>query len=437
MTRELLKIAVIGGGSSYTPELVEGVIERYHELPVKELYLVDIEEGRHKLEITSALAKRMVQESGLPINVVATLDRRKAIEGADFVTTQLRVGLLDARAKDESIPLKYKIIGQETTGAGGFAKALRTVPVLLGIAKDIEELSPEAYMLNFTNPAGINTEAVLNHSKVKSVGLCNLPIGVQKQIAGLVGCEASDIGLEWVGLNHLNWATKILVNGVDILPEVLAKAAKAKGLTMKNIPDFGWDAEFLQSLGALPCGYLRYFYMTDDMVAEEIEAAKTTGTRAQVVKRVEAELFELYKDPNLKEKPKQLEQRGGAYYSTAAMNLISSIYNNKNDQQVVNIKNNGLLDFLPDNVSIEANCVINSQGATPVQITSVVPPQIRGLIQVVKAYETLTVEAAVSGDYGTALQALTLHPLVTSAKVARSVLDDLLAAHKAFLPQFN
>ncbi|WEG10769.1 6-phospho-beta-glucosidase [Pullulanibacillus sp. KACC 23026] len=436
MKKDSLKVAVIGGGSSYTPEIVEGFIQRYHELPVRELYLVDIEEGRHKLEITAALAKRMVEESGLPIKVVPTLNRREAIEGADFVTTQLRVGLLDARAKDESIPLKYSIIGQETTGAGGFAKALRTIPVLLDIARDIEELSPDAWMFNFTNPAGINTEAVLNHSKVKSVGLCNLPIGTQMQIGKLLGVEASKIGLEWVGLNHLNWATKILVEGEDLLPVILGKASSEKGLTMKNIPDFQWGEEFLRSMGALPCSYLRYFYMTDDMLAEELQAAKTTGSRAEVVKKLEGELFEIYKDPNLKEKPKQLEQRGGAYYSTAAVNLIDSIYNNRNDQQVVNIQNNGLLDFLPDTASIEANCIINSEGATPVQIRSEIPNQIKGLIQVVKAYESLTVEAAVSGDYGTALQALTVHPLVTSAKVAKAVLDDLLKAHKPYLPQF-
>jgi 6-phospho-beta-glucosidase len=436
MKKESLKVAVIGGGSSYTPEIVEGFIQRYHELPVRELYLVDIEEGRNKLEITSALAKRMVEESGLPIKVVSTLNRREAIEGADFITTQLRVGLLDARAKDESIPLKYNIIGQETTGAGGFAKALRTVPVLIDIARDIEELSPDAWMFNFTNPAGINTEAVLNHSNVKSIGLCNLPIGTQMQVGNLLGVEASKIGLEWVGLNHLNWATKILVEGKDFLPVILGKASSEKGLTMKNIPDFQWEEEFLRSMGALPCSYLRYFYMTDDMLAEELQAAKTTGTRAQVVKNLETELFEIYKDPNLKEKPMQLEQRGGAYYSTAAVNLIDSIYNNRNDQQVVNVQNNGLLDFLPDTASIEANCIINSEGATPMQILSEIPNQIKGLIQVVKAYESLTVEAAVSGDYGIALQALTVHPLVTSAKVAKAVLDDLLEAHKQYLPQF-
>lgn len=434
--KDALKIAVIGGGSSYTPELVEGVIRRYSEMPVQDLYLVDIEPGQHKLEITSALAKRMVKESGLPINIHATLDRREAIYGADFVTTQLRVGLLDARAKDERIPLQYNCIGQETTGAGGFAKALRTIPVLLGIAKDIEELSPNAWMFNFTNPAGINTEAVLNHSKVKSIGLCNLPIGTQMQISSLVGCNPYEVNLEWVGLNHLNWASKILVNGVDVLPEVLQKVPSAKGLTMKNIPDFGWDPEFLTSLGMLPCSYLRYFYMTDDMLAEELHAASTEGTRAEVVKQVEAELFELYQDPNLSEKPKQLEKRGGAYYSEAAMNLIHSIYTNKNDQQVVNIQNNGLLDFLPNTTSIEANCLINAEGATPLQIKTEIPLQVRGLIQVVKAYESLTVEAAVSGDYGTALQALTLHPLVTSSKVAKSILDDILAQHDAYLPQF-
>ncbi|WAH36054.1 6-phospho-beta-glucosidase [Alicyclobacillus dauci] len=437
MKKEALKVAVIGGGSSYTPELVEGIIRRYHELPVRDLYLVDIKAGREKLEIVGALAKRMVEKSGLPINVHLTLDRRRAIEGADFVTTQLRVGLLEARARDERIPLKYNCIGQETTGAGGFAKALRTVPVILDIAKDIQELAPDAWMMNFTNPAGINTEAVLNHSKVKSIGLCNLPIGTQMQVANLTGVSAAEIDMEWVGINHLNWATKILVDGVDILPEILQKAADAKGMTMKNIPDFGWDADFLQSLGALPCSYLRYYYMTDDMLAEEIQASKTDGVRAEVVKRVEKELFDLYRDPNLTVKPKQLEQRGGAYYSEAAMNLISSIYNNKRDTQIVNVANNGILPFLPDTASIEVKCVIDSQGAHPVQIDTPIDARIRGLIQIVKAYEELTVDAAVHGDYNAALQALTIHPLVTSAKVAKSLLADILKENEAYLPQFK
>ncbi|WP_274364988.1 6-phospho-beta-glucosidase [Paenibacillus thermotolerans] len=437
MRKEALKVAVIGGGSSYTPELIEGIIKRYHELPIRELYLVDVEEGREKLEIVGALAKRMIEKAGLPIDLHLTLDRREAISGADFVTTQMRVGLLEARSRDEKIPLRYDCIGQETTGAGGLAKALRTVPVILDICKDIEELAPNAFLLNFTNPAGIVTEAVLKHTNVRTIGLCNLPIGTRMQIARLCDVDVSKVYIEMAGINHLNWTTRVLVDGIDITSSIINKAAGASGLTMKNIPDFGWDAEFLQSLGALPCSYHRYFYMKDQMLAEQKKQLENGTTRADTVKKVEAELFELYKQPELNVKPPQLEKRGGAYYSEVAMNLISSIYNDKKDIQTVNVRNNGIIACLPDDVSIEVNSVIGADGATPLQIKSPIGPEIRGLLQVVKAYEELTVKAAVYGDTHAALQALTIHPLVGSAALAQNILRDILQENKRYLPQFQ
>ncbi|GGD95892.1 6-phospho-beta-glucosidase [Paenibacillus nasutitermitis] len=437
MTKKELKVAVIGGGSSYTPELVEGFIRHYHELPIKELYLVDIEAGSGKLAIVGALAKRMIAKAGLPIDVHLTLDRREALRGADFVSTQLRVGLLDARALDERIPAAYGLIGQETTGAGGFAKALRTIPVILDICRDIRELSPDAFLLNFTNPAGIVTEAVLKYGGVKTIGLCNLPIGTRMQIAGLFEVEVSRVDVEIVGINHLNWTTRVAVDGTDVTQALLSKAAGAGGLTMKNIPDFGWDSEFLHSLGALPCSYHRYYYLTEQMLEHQNEQLKEGTTRADVVKRVEAELFELYKDPQLSVKPPQLEQRGGAYYSEVAVSLMTSIHNDRKDIQTVNIRNNGAIPCLPDDACVEMNAVIDASGARPVQPRTPIGPQIRGLLQVVKAYEELTVEAAVHGDYGMALQALTIHPLVGSADKAKQVLDDILKEHAGYLPQFK
>lgn len=431
-----LKIAVIGGGSSYTPELIEGLIKRHHELPVRQLYLVDIEEGREKLTIVGELAKRMFDKAGVDIDLKVTLNRREAIKDADFVITQIRVGLLEARARDEHIPLRYNCIGQETTGAGGFAKAIRTIPVVLDICKDIEELAPNAMLLNFTNPAGILTEAVLNHTKVKTIGLCNIPIGTKMQIAKLCETDASNVFIEMVGINHLNWTTKVIVKGKDITNEVLSKASGETGLTMKNVPDFGWDQSFLQSLGALPCAYHRYFYMKEKMLAEQLEAIKTKGTRANIVQKVESELFELYKDPNLNIKPPQLQERGGAYYSEAAIDLISSIHNNRGDIQTVNVMNNGIIPFLPNNVSVEVNCIIDAQGAHPIQLSTEISPQIRGLLQVVKAYEELVVHAGVTGDYETAIQSLTIHPLVGSVDLAKQILDDILEENKNYLPQF-
>lgn len=431
-----LKIAVIGGGSSYTPELVEGMIKRFKEFPVKELYLVDIEEGRHKLEINGALAKRMVKKANLPISIFTTFNRREAIEGADFVTTQLRVGMLDARSRDERIPLKYGLIGQETTGAGGFAKALRTIPVILDICRDMEELAPNAFLINFTNPAGLVTEAVLKHSKIKSVGLCNLPIGNRMKFARMLEVNVSRIEVEMIGINHLTWTTKVWLDGQDVTKKVTDMLIESKGLSVKNIPDFPWDSDFIKSLGALPCDYHRYYYLRDQMLEEELKKLAEGRTRADDVKKVEAELFELYKDPNLSVKPPQLEQRGGAYYSEAALNLMSSIYNNKKDIQTINVRNNGVIPCLPNDVSVEVNCVIDSEGGHPVQLTTEISPQIRGLLQVVKAYEELTVEAAVNGDYSAALQALTIHPLVGSVNIAKKLLDELLSANEAYLPQF-
>lgn len=429
---EGLKVAVIGGGSSYTPEIVEGFIRKYDSLPIRELWLVDIEEGRHKLEIVGALAKRMVARSGLPIEVHLTTDRRRALEGADFVSTQLRVGLLEARKWDEHIPNLHGVIGQETTGPGGMMKALRTIPVLLDICREIEELSPNAWLLNFTNPAGMVTEAIHRHSNVRSIGLCNAPIGLQKWLSGKYGVPADRIYTEFVGLNHLHWVTRIEVDGVDKLPELLDRREE---YSAKNVPATEWDPDFLRSLGGLPSYYLKYFYMTDAMLEEQLESLRANGTRAEVVKRVEEELFELYKDPNLQEKPKQLEKRGGAYYSEAAVNLMDSLHNDRRDIQTLNVANGRTLDFLPADAAIEVNCVVTRQGPLALPVTKV-PEQTKGLIHAVKTYERLTIAAAVSGDRDLALQAMASHPLVPSVKLAKTLLGEMLEKNKPYLPAF-
>jgi len=430
--KKALKIAVIGGGSSYTPEIVEGFIKRYDEMPIRELWLVDIEAGKHKLEIVGELAKRMVQQAGLPIEVHLTLDRREAIAGADFVTTQMRVGLLEARKRDEHIPISHGVIGQETTGPGGMFKALRTVPVILDICKDIEELAPDAWLFNFTNPAGIVTEAVQKYSKVKTVGLCNSPINFYKFLAKEYGVTEREVLPEFVGINHLHWVTAAYVNGEDKLPELIGKGRE---YTASNVTAFDWDADFLSSLGAIPTYYLRYFYMTDKMLEDMKASMEKNGTRADVVSRVESELFELYKDVNLKEKPKQLEQRGGAYYSEAAVNLMYSLYTDKRDIQTLNVRNGNIIDFLPEDASIEVNCVVTAQGPIPIPLQNV-PAHVTGLLHAVKTYESLTIEAAITGDKGIALQALVHHPLVPSVSVAKTLLEEMLEANKEYLPNF-
>lgn len=432
-----IKVATIGGGSSYTPELVEGFIKRYDELPITELWLVDVEEGKEKLEIVGNLAKRMVAKAGLPIDVHLTLNRREALDGADFVTTQLRVGLLDARIKDEKIPLKYGVIGQETNGPGGLFKAFRTIPVILDICKDMEELCPDAWLINFTNPAGMVTEAVhryTNHKKI--VGLCNVPIGVEHGLAKLFDVEPERIRIDFGGLNHMVFAKKVYIDGVDRTEEAVQLYARPKEeQSMKNVFAAAWEPEFIETLGVIPCPYHRYYFKTDEMLAEELESSKTKGTRGEVVKEVERELFEKYKDPNLDIKPPELEKRGGAHYSDAACNLISSIYNDKKDIQYVNTINNGALPFLPKDTVVEVSSVITKEGPKPLAIGDL-PMACQGLIYSIKSFELAAIEAAVTGDYKKALLAMVINPLVPGDKVAKQILDEMLEAHKDYLPQF-
>ncbi|MDR6226747.1 6-phospho-beta-glucosidase [Desmospora profundinema] len=433
-----IKVVTIGGGSSYTPELVEGLIKRYGELPVQELWLVDIPEGEEKLNIVGALAKRMVEKAGVPMKIHLTLDRRQALRDADFVTTQFRVGLLDARAKDESIPLKYGVIGQETNGPGGLFKALRTIPVMLEIATDMEEFCPDAWLINFTNPAGMVTEALLRCSPLeKVVGLCNVPIGMQMGIAKMLQVEADRIHIDFAGLNHMVFGLNVYLDGENITEKLIQQflSGEKSGVTMENIVDLGWEPAFIEGLKILPCPYHRYYYQTDRILDEEMEAAKTKGTRAQVVQKLEADLFELYKDPDLAVKPPQLEKRGGAYYSDAACRLIHSIYNDKGDIQPVNTKNNGAIQGIPADSAVEVNCVITKDGPKPITVGEL-PVPVQGLVQQIKSFERVTVEAAVTGDYNTALVAMTINPLVPSDKVAKQLLDEMLEAHQAYLPQF-
>ncbi|APT51354.1 MULTISPECIES: 6-phospho-beta-glucosidase [Bacillus] len=435
--KEGIKIVTIGGGSSYTPELVEGFIKRYHELPVKELWLVDIEAGQEKLNIVGALAKRMVEKAGLPIEVHLTLDRREALKDADFVTTQFRVGLLEARAKDERIPLKYGVIGQETNGPGGLFKGLRTIPVILDIVKDMEELCPDAWLVNFTNPAGMVTEAVLRYTNLKKVvGLCNVPIGIKMGIAKALEVDVERIEVQFAGLNHMVYGLDVYLDGVSIMDQVLDELGNPNSQwSMKNIEAKNWEPSFVKGLGVIPCPYHRYYYKTKDMLEEEQKAAQEKGTRAEVVQQVEQELFELYKDPDLSIKPPQLEKRGGAYYSDAACNLISSIYNDKHDIQPVNTVNRGAIASIPAESAVEVNCIITKDGPKPIA-TGDLPVAVRGLVQQIKSFERVAAEAAVTGDYETALVAMTINPLVPSDEIAKQILDEMLEAHREYLPQF-
>ena len=433
-----LKIVVIGGGSSYTPELIEGLLNRYHKMPVASLWLVDIEEGKEKVEIIAGLARRMIAKAGLTIEVVATLDRESALRDADFVCSQFRAGCLDARISDERISLKYGLIGQETNGLGGFANACRTIPIALEIAADMERLCPDAWLLNFTNPSGMVTEAILRHSRIKAVGLCNVPVIMQKGITTLLQCaDEKEVVMQVAGLNHFIFVRQILHKGKEWLPEVIAEINAGRDpLVPRNIPPFRWPSHLLQGLGMIPCAYLRYYYMKDDLLRQELAEAGGEGTRGEVVKQLEKILFDQYRDPHLAVKPKALEGRGGQYYSEAACELMNAIYNDKRIIMHVNTRNNGAISGLPDDCAVEVSTLITASGPLPLNVAPFPEDTLR-LLQLMKSFERLTIEAALTGNRHTAWRALMLNPLIVSGEKLELALDEVIAENRQWLPAFH
>ena len=433
-----LKVVTIGGGSSYTPELIEGFINRYKTFPIKELWLVDVEQGKEKLEIITNLAKRMVKKSGLPIEIFSTFDRRTALKDADFVTTQMRVGLLDARIKDERIPLSHGLIGQETNGFGGMFKALRTIPVILDIVKDMQEICPQAWLINFTNPAGMVTEAIYRYTNFKkAIGLCNESISIAHGIAKLLDVDNCRVTMEIQGSNHNIFVTDVFLDGQSVFNQVMdLYINNEKNASMRNIQALEYSKNLLKGLNAIPSSYHNYYFFTKEQLEKQLEEFEKGTVRAEVVKKVEDELFELYKDINLNVKPKQLELRGGALYSEAACNLINSLYNNTGDVQYVNIPNEGTITNLPNDASIEAACFITADGPKPRPL-GILKPAINGLIQTIKSFESLVIQAAVEGSKEIAITAINVNPLCTSDYLANTIFDEMLEANKEYLPQFN
>ena len=418
-----IKVAVIGGGSTYTPELVEGIALRRGVLPVDELVLHDIDPER--LAVVGGLAQRILRHHGFDGRFTTTTDRAAAVSDASFVLVQLRVGGMAARLRDETIPLPFGCIGQETTGPGGFAKALRTVPVVLDIAADTRRLgAPGAWLLDFTNPSGLVTQALLDHGH-RAIGLCNVPIGFQRHFAALLDVPPERVQLEHVGLNHLSWERKVTVDGVDRLPELIERHADALAAETELPPDL------IRRQRAVPSYYLRYYYF-ERRVLEELRGGRP---RAEEVMEIERGLLEMYADPALEVKPKLLEERGGAFYSEASAMLIESLHADRGDVQVVNVRNEGAIPNLDDDAVVEVPCRIDAGGATPLPLAPLAP-EMHGLVQHAKAYERLTVQAAVSGDRQTALAALLANPLVRDYEVAEPLLDALLEANREYLPRF-
>ena len=441
MGKESLKIVTIGGGSSYTPELIEGYILRKEQLPIREIVLVDIEEGKEKLETVGEMARRQIKAAGLDWKVTLTLDRFEALKDADYVTTQFRVGLLNARIKDERIPLSHGVLGQETNGAGGMFKAFRTIPVILDIIEDMKVQCPNAWLVNFTNPAGMVTEAAIKHGGwARTLGLCNVPIGHTKLGAEALDIPEEDLFFHYAGINHFHWHRIWDKEGNERTQEVIDKLYNPKSGDfegdMENIHQASFHYEQLKDLELLPCGYHRYYYIEDEMLDHSIKEFEAGETRAQVVKETEKRLFELYKDPDLNYKPEELTQRGGTHYSDAACEIIASIQNNKHTEMVVSTQNNGTITDLPYDAAVEVSGVVTGKGFVPYNWGAFENAAARGALQLMKGMEETVIRAAIEGDYGAALQAFTVNPLVPGGHMAKTLLDQMLYAHQEYLPQF-
>jgi 6-phospho-beta-glucosidase len=418
-----VKVAVVGGGSTYTPELVEGLVNRGDRLPTDELVLLDIDPER--LRVVGGLAERMVRKAGWSGRLELTDRREEALEGANFVVVQLRVGGQAARLTDETIPPRFGCIGQETTGPGGFAKALRTVPVVLGLAEETASRgAPGAWFVDFTNPTGLVTQALLDEGH-RAIGLCNVAIGFQRRFASAFGVEPGRVQLDHVGLNHLSWERKVLVDGVDRLPEILDERIELVA------DETDMPAELVRLLGTIPSYYLRYYYLTGAV----LEQQRSGHTRAQEVMEIEAGLLKLYEDPALETKPKLLEERGGAFYSEAAAQLMASLHADTGDVQVVNLSNDGAIPNVASDAVVEVSARIGRSGARGIA-TEPLAPELLGLVEHAKAYERLAVRAAKSGSRRDALLALLVNPLVPDYATAAPLLDALLEANRAFLPRF-
>lgn len=428
-----MKVTIIGGGSSYTPELINGFLDRIEQFPLQELWLHDISEER--LAIVGGFAQRMVAAKGTPFTVHLSQDQQEAVQGASYVTTQLRVGGMASRRDDEYLGQRHGLIGQETTGIGGMAKALRTIPVLLKVAQDIHQLAPGAILVNFTNPAGLVTEALARHApEVTAVGVCNAPFNAQVRILrGLAqqGVEATmaQTQLDTLGLNHLSWHRGFTVDGEDVWPSVMEQYIGH--LHRSETPE--WEPELVESLQMIPNYYLQYFYHTAHKLAEQ---KAWPPSRAEAVMAIEAELLAQYAEPDRTEPPPGLMQRGGAYYSTVATQLLNAHYNDLGEQHVVNLPHRGAVAGWPEDWVLEMPCIVSREGIQPIP-TKPLPPACFGLLSQIKMYEILTVQAAVYGDRTAAYQALLTHPLGPEADQVEAVLDDMLATNQKYLPQFE
>lgn len=427
-----LKVTVIGSGSSYTPELINGFLDRADTFPLTDLWLMDISQERQ--DIVGKFAQRMVKAKGAPFEVHLTANQHEAVDGASYVITQLRVGGMEARRNDEYLGKRHGLIGQETTGIGGMAKAMRTIPVILNLAQDMAKLAPGALLVNFANPAGLVTEALTRYAPdVPSVGVCNVPMIKMDMLEELekrygIKSDLQKTLLDTLGLNHLSWHRGLTIDGQNYWPQVLAGYLEM----IKAEDEPSLDPRTVEVLGMLPNYYLQYYYRTGRKLAAQ---EKWPPSRAEEVMAVEAGLLKQYAEPDRTEPPEELMQRGGKHYSTIATQLLTAHYNNLGETHVVNVRHNGAVSGWPEDWVLEMPCRVSRSGIQPLPAEPL-PPECFGLLAAVKMYELLTVEAAVHGDREAAYKALLAHPLGPASDQVQAVLDDMLKTHQAHLPQF-
>jgi 6-phospho-beta-glucosidase len=418
------KIAIIGAGSSYTPEIIERLVALKQALPVDHLTFMDI--NAERMEIVAGFCRRYLQHLGHHITIETTTDRRRAIEGAGYIITQLRVGGNTQRVLDEKIPLKYDIIGQETTGPGGMFKAFRTIPVMLDIARDVQEINPQAWIINYANPTGLNAEAVLKYTSAKFVGLCSGGFFPRDAVAGTLAVPKESIFYNYYGLNHLNFAYNLSVDGRPLTDNEFDRVAE------QLFGGSAVDPTLIKTLRLIPSPYLQYFFHRRQRVAD---AHQKEQTRGEMVHMLEDEIFSAYANPIQFTKPEALNKRGGGGYSEIALGVIDAIHNNRHHVLIVNTTNRGAIPNLPADAVLELPALVNAAGIHPIAQPET-PKAVWGLIAAVKNYEQLAVEAAVTGSRQMALEALLAHPLVGDYSTATCLLDEMLAANRAYLPQF-
>lgn len=419
---EGIKLTIVGAGSSYTPELLEELAGFQDRLPVRQIMLYDIDEKR--LEIMLGFCRRFAEKLGLRAEILSTTRLEEALEDADFVDTQIRVGGNAQRVLDEKIPLKYGLVGQETTGAGGMMKAFRTIPVMLEVARTMERVSPDGWIINYTNPTGLITEAVTRYTGAKIAGFCSGGIFPKMWAKRALGVPYSAVQYDYVGLNHLNFMSNLTINGRPVTDEEFMAIARENDSV---------NPDLIRLLGVLPSPYLQWYYQTQ----EKIDKIFADGyTRGEYVQKLEKQVYAAYADPNNCDKPPVLAQRGGGGYSEVAIGFVNAVYNNVDTQMVVNVPNWGAVSFLPDSAVVEIGCLVNKTGMHPLHVAQV-PPMCWGLISAVKNYEQLAVEAAVEGSITKMKWALLAHPLVRQYDLVEKLVPELLEANRAFLPQFQ